>query len=526
MPAGGEGGAVRADVLVVDPSSTVRAALRWACDEEAWARQVVDVTTAAEALAAVADHRPDVVVIGSVSALDGRSASSVLREALPDALIIGFVADPGERPAGVDAVHGKADGTQPLLADVRRRLVARAEERGESGDELALHDLRPEQLPRLLELARSHLDMDVAFFSAFDGGRQVYEEIVGDGATFGIVLGQGTPLDDTFCQRVLDGRLPPVIPDVSAMPEPLLPWGGGRGIGAYVGVPLDLDDGRVYGTFCCLSTRPDPALDDRDLRFVTMVGDLIAHEIRSRRRDRDVMRRTRDLIRSCGMAIALQPIRDLATGRHAGFESLARFPTGWRGPAETFAQARAAGVGVELEAHAVDRAIELLPNLRTGQFLAVNLSPRAVVELAPVIAEEHAAVLDRLVVEVTEIAVVERYDVMRSCLEHLRDAGLRLAVDDLGAGFSSLQHLVELRPDIVKLDRSIIHGVADDPVRWRVVRAVTTLASELGWSVVAEGVERPVDLQTVTDLEVDAAQGYAIGRPSTDHDDHRRWAAA
>ena len=108
------------------------------------------------------------------------------------------------------------------------------------------------------------------------------------------------------------------------------------------------------------------------------------------------------------------------------------------------------------------------------------------------------------------------YADLRDELEQLRDCGLRLAVDDAGAGYASLRHVIELRPDIVKIDRSLIHGVADDFARQVAVSAFVSVARDLEATVVAEGVELGADRDALRELGVQAAQGFLLGRPSTD----------
>jgi len=112
---------------------------------------------------------------------------------------------------------------------------------------------------------------------------------------------------------------------------------------------------------------------------------------------------------------------------------------------------------------------------------------------------------------------------LRDALRPIRDQGLRLAIDDAGAGYASLKHVIELEPDIIKVDRSIIDGLASDRARRSVVSAFVLLALEMGATVIAEGIETPADLEAVRDLGVDAAQGYLFARPTTDRSALASW---
>jgi EAL domain-containing protein (putative c-di-GMP-specific phosphodiesterase class I) len=134
--------------------------------------------------------------------------------------------------------------------------------------------------------------------------------------------------------------------------------------------------------------------------------------------------------------------------------------------------------------------------------------------------------VDRLILEITEHSAVESYAMLRDSLGPVRRCGLRLAIDDAGAGYASLQHIVELAPDLIKADRSLVDGVAHDRARQSVVRALVGVAADLDAVIVAEGVERPDDLDTIRGLDVDAAQGYLFARPSTDRTDVTKWIAS
>lgn len=204
-------------------------------------------------------------------------------------------------------------------------------------------------------------------------------------------------------------------------------------------------------------------------------------------------------------------------------EALSRFPAALGAPSEVFAAAHAAGLGLELEHLAAATAYELMPLLGTGHYLALNLSPEVAISLAHRGLSVPDVPLHRLVLEVTEHAAVENYAPLLHVLAPLRERGLRIAVDDAGAGYASLNHIVELAPDIIKIDRCLVDGLSREPARRSVVNAFVALAKDPCSTVVAEGVEAVADLDAARDLGVDAAQGYLLARPSTDRVDLERW---
>lgn len=130
----------------------------------------------------------------------------------------------------------------------------------------------PETLEEILSVFREAFEMDVAFISEFVEGEQVFRIIDGEPDTFGVEEGTRLPLDGSICQRIVDGRVPNAIPDTRADERVKdLDITRAADLGSYVGFPLRLSDGRLYGTLCCASHSPDPWLRDRDLR---LVGDL------------------------------------------------------------------------------------------------------------------------------------------------------------------------------------------------------------------------------------------------------------
>ncbi|MEX2658146.1 MAG: EAL domain-containing protein [Acidimicrobiales bacterium] len=214
-----------------------------------------------------------------------------------------------------------------------------------------------------------------------------------------------------------------------------------------------------------------------------------------------------------GLTMAFQPIGDLATGDVVGAEALSRF-TGepHRPPNEWFAEAETAGRGAELELAAIAAALDQLPALPPGAFLAVNASPATATasDLTALLADQPA---ERLVLELTEHRAVDDYVPLLAALDHLRDRGVRVAVDDTGAGYAGLSHLLRLRPDIVKLDIVLTRDIHTDPVRRALATALIAFAAEIGATIVAEGIESADELATLRHIGIAWGQGYHLARP-------------
>ncbi len=213
-------------------------------------------------------------------------------------------------------------------------------------------------------------------------------------------------------------------------------------------------------------------------------------------------------------AIAYQPVLDLATLEAVGHEALSRFSaTHPRGPAGWFSDAFDVGLGIDLEQLAVVRA---LPFLRwaggSDDFLAVNMSPASVLAL-PGRHVFPSELCPRLVVELTEHVPIEDYSAIHRALAQPRDAGLRIAADDLGAGYAGFRHLVSLEPDIIKLDISLVTGLDRSSTQRALASALVAFARDVGAVVVAEGIETSAELAVLQDLGVSWGQGYYLGRP-------------
>jgi GAF domain-containing protein len=138
----------------------------------------------------------------------------------------------------------------------------------------------PETIERLLSMVRENLQMDVAFVSEFAGDQLVFRALEGDAGSFGWREGEGFPLDESYCKRVLEGRLPNVVPDARSedLTKDLWVTSEAR-IGSYVAVPVVLSDERPYGTLCCVSHKADPRLRERDLGLMEGVARELSRQI-------------------------------------------------------------------------------------------------------------------------------------------------------------------------------------------------------------------------------------------------------
>lgn len=208
-----------------------------------------------------------------------------------------------------------------------------------------------------------------------------------------------------------------------------------------------------------------------------------------------------------------QPIADLRSGRVLGAEALARFDTEpARPPDEWFAEAAEVGLGVELELAAVRAALACLDELPADAFLSVNVAPSTASDpaLHRLIDEVPG---ERLVLELTEHTRIDDYARLTGALDGLRERRVRIAVDDAGAGYAGLQHVLSLRPDVLKLDRALIRDIDTDPARRALAIGMVAFAAELDASLIAEGIETRAELETLERLQITHGQGFYLARP-------------
>ena len=207
-----------------------------------------------------------------------------------------------------------------------------------------------------------------------------------------------------------------------------------------------------------------------------------------------------------------QPLVSLSTGRVLGYEALSRFPEPpGRGPEAWFAQAARCGLGARLEAAALRAALSK-PGRPAGTFLSINVSPSTI--STPEVQAVLPPDMTGLVVEITEHELADNLETLLKELATLRERGARIAVDDAGAGYSGLQTVMRLQPDVIKLDRSLVMNLHEDPAKEALIDSFVRFARRTGATVCAEGIETMEELKLLADLDVTYGQGYVLARPA------------
>jgi len=374
-------------------------------------------------------------------------------------------------------------------------------------------------ISRVLSTIRELLDADVAVVAQPEARGGLVTRVV-DTAPHSRRAGQlqpgrHLPLDEAYLRPLLDDSEPVLIADAATDERTAgLPGTVDLDIGCFLAVPLLLPDGGLAAVLCCLGPATDSPPSVRELHALQTLGRLLVRHLVDEREQQEThvaaARRVRALLREGSVEMAFQPIVDLRSGAPVGLEALARF--GQRAPAECFAEADGVGLGVQLELLAASSALAAQPRLGDGLDLAVNVGPEALTSERFLDLIDDARP-DRLVIELTEHARIDDYGPVLAAIAALRERGARLAVDDAGAGYAGLAHILTVGPDIIKLDLGLVRDIHRDPVRAALAASLVSFAGRTGAGLVAEGVETRDEADALLELGVRHGQGFLFARP-------------
>ena len=369
-------------------------------------------------------------------------------------------------------------------------------------------------------------------------------------------IGGTVPLDGSLSGLALRTGETLRCDDVNADPRVHLELSRAYGVGSSICVPLRRA-GETVGVLNVASTRAH-AFNDRDVAILTKLAQFISVVIAAATelsevtkallssseldagissafevdlaveerfvanvlspgtvRDLETRRRIERVLEGHGVTLVFQPVFDLSTGQVFSVEALSRFAgPPRRTPDLWFAEAHAVDLGIELELLAVQAALAALSGLPRDVALCVNAGPDAIAsgDVLQLVTKTDSR---RVVIELTEQVKVDDYPHLLGAIKRLRLMGARLAIDDTGAGFASLAHILKLDPDLIKLDRDLTSGIDRDPVRRALASALVTFAAHTDAQIIAEGIENAAELDVLRDLGIRYGQGYFLARPTS-----------
>ncbi len=253
-------------------------------------------------------------------------------------------------------------------------------------------------------------------------------------------------------------------------------------------------------------------------RLVEMAKAAAQFELERVRRQR--MATLERIVLEANLSIAYQPIVRLPEREVIGYEALARGPTGsgFENPITLFEAAEVCDLEYELDRLCRRQALKYAGGIASDQKLFINILPSSIHD--PEFEDAHVQAMlgelglgpRNLVLEISERKAIGNFPIFREAIDYFSKLGFGIALDDIGAGFSSLEAVLELSPDFLKIDMSLVRGIEENPQKQELLRGLQTVAEKMGSSIIAEGIESLSELQIVEDLGISNAQGYLFGR--------------
>lgn len=369
-----------------------------------------------------------------------------------------------------------------------------------------------------LQAARRHLGMSVAYISRLERDESHILYVDAPGYEALLKPGDVRHANEVYCRYALESRIPALLPDAACHPLTRdLQITHAIPVGAFLSVPILSREGEVIGLLCCLDPVAKPSLTARDLGTARMFADIAGAQLEQKRAlarqaaltEKKVAR----VIERRQFSMVYQPLWNIGSGKIFGFECLARFSADpARDPKSWFEEAGSVGMLADLELALIQFALAGIEAFPPEIRLSINVSPTTILDprfLDTLIDYD----ISRLVIELTERVRVTDYQAVRDALAPLGPMGVRIAVDDAGSGWASLQHIIGMRADLIKLDRSLVSGLEASPASRAMIAALSQFGRETNCAILAEGIETPEEFTALKALGVEYGQGFLLGKP-------------
>jgi EAL domain-containing protein (putative c-di-GMP-specific phosphodiesterase class I)/DNA-binding response OmpR family regulator len=523
-------------VLVVDDQDDLRRLLVLALRRSEL--DVLDAPTGEAAMEILEARQVDVLILDM--GLPGLSGTDVVRAlrlrpetaTLPILLMTGSGSDRSViegLEAGADDFLGKPVRLDELVARVRAHLRSRAAWSGVVEDELRVRASVVGALSRMAlssdpeaaaeavvgELGRRTESAFIEVLQLSSGDR--LQPLATYSSASGVVRG-GQPAEPRRARFLLSrARSGPWVdrPDRARTDHDSPIWSAG--VGLISGAPIYSSETLVGLLLIGVSDETAGSFHDRPAKLMAAAIDyasiltaVAGVALADRRETSAEEAKLRQVLAGKEFHTVFQPIVDLETRDVVGFEALTRFSDATP-PDVRFADATRLGLGDDFELAAIQKAIAQAVRLPAETFLSLNVSPAVVLASGDRLRPNLSGLDRQVVLELTEHVAIADYARLRTAIERL--GSVQIAVDDAGAGYASLRHILELRPAFAKLDLSLVRGIDRDELRQAMAAGIQYYALRTGCRLVAEGVETIEEANSLRALGVDLAQGYLFGRP-------------
>jgi EAL domain-containing protein (putative c-di-GMP-specific phosphodiesterase class I) len=428
----------------------------------------------------------------------------------------------------------------------KQKFLEELRARGESQDAGALTDLlydRVTDLPtvplllgRIRNMLKESKELGLLSISVLQNekveetlGRQGYESLVRDIASFLVQVKHETlRREDQLAEVMISGNAfvvllaPPRGSDQISYPDiDKVRRRVATSLARFVKDRLNPSVQERFGIYVgCAVLSNDPALRF-ERRVYAALEEAFADSIQERKREqRKVSMQFKEVLRTGAVQAVYQPVVDMVERRAIGFEALTRLTTpSFAGPDQLFKAAYENDSVWKLERLCRERAIRGLKNFRPDQLLFLNMEPDSIYD--PALRSEEIFTLlgeadlkpSQVVLEITEHSAVQEYEAFRQMLNYFQFHGFRLAVDDVGSGYSGLKSVAELRPNFIKIDMALIRDIHLHPIKQDLTATIVRFSSSSGTTLIAEGVETVEELRCLQRIGVRFAQGFLFARP-------------
>lgn len=382
--------------------------------------------------------------------------------------------------------------------------------------------LLEQSLLSLLRTARTKLRMEVGFISRFDGDMRTFY-LVDSAPGVDIVRSGGSDYrGESLCQRVVDGRAPQLIGDAQLTSGAsdltavkLVP------VGAHISVPIVFSDGSVFGTFCVFSRYSIPELNYRSLAMCRVFADVVSALIEEasalpQYESHDWAKKkieVAELLTKGGLKYTPAPLINLNTGKQQGVELISyliKTTPNIASPVLLMHEAVRLGLAKLIGVHLIEQVIATLAATPSETYVAINITPELLAgfDFMEWLNQETCG---RIIFEISEHDRVSSYYDLKRILQPIRQSGIRLSIDNAGAGFASMQHILQLQPEFVKLDGGLTCGIASDSGQQAMLQALLLFSRAQGCTLIADGISNKQDEEYL--LHAGISVGQYIKQP-------------